>query len=257
MAGDHQRRDLVDDLPVRHPFAAVLVAGVEQHRHVVRAVAGRRAAGGAALRDEPADQRRQLAELEREAQVARRLLGEHRERVLAGIPHHQVEVVAEDRAQDDPERHLAHVVGDVDRLAALALVLPGRQQPVVRACDDPVELREDAAVKRRLHHAALALPELTLAHYDAVAQQDLDAVEPDAFRVVAVIRDQDAAHVVRMVEHPGVGSSAGRVDAVGVAEPGVDLAHAVEGVRGRADVEALVRFRRERGDFGHGTGNFT
>ena len=108
--------------------------------------------------------------------------------------------------------------------------------------DAPVELREDAAVEGGLHHAPLPLPELSLAHYDAVAEQYLDAIEPHALGVVAVVVDQDPAHIVRVIEHPGVGLPAGRVDAIGVAELCVDVAHAVERICRRADVETLVRF---------------
>ncbi len=43
--------------------------------------------------------------------------------------------------------------------------------------DHAIELPEDAAVEGGLHHAPLPLPELALAHYDAVAEQDLDAIE--------------------------------------------------------------------------------
>src|SRR6185369_2526289 len=101
------------------------------------------------------------------------------------------------------------------------------------------------------------LPELSLAHYDAVAQQDLDPVEPHALGVVAVIVDQDATHVVRMVEHPGVRAAAGGIDAVRIAQLGIDRAHAIERICRRADVEALVGFGWQESFRRHEAGNST
>ena len=60
---------------------------------------------------------------------------------------------------------------------------------------------------------------------------------PDALGVVAVVRDQHALDVIGMVDDPGVGLAPGRVDAVDVAVAGEQLAHALEGVVRRADVE--------------------
>ncbi len=41
------------------------------------------------------------------------------------------------------------------------------------------ELGDHAAVEQRLHHVALAFPQLALARHDALAQQDLDPVEAE------------------------------------------------------------------------------
>ena len=46
-----------------------------------------------------------------------------------------LEVAAEDRAQHDFERELAHVVGDVDGLAARGLRFPARDEPLVGLVD--------------------------------------------------------------------------------------------------------------------------
>src|SRR5690606_13307590 len=57
------------------------------------------------------------------------------------------------------------------------------------------------------------------------------------------VLDEDAAHIVWVIEHPGVRATARRINAIGVTKLRLDDAHAIERVGGRADVETLVGFR--------------
>ena len=246
MAGDDQRGDLIDDLAVAHALTAVFVARLQQHRHVVGVATGGLAAVGAAPRHAAADQRGEFAKAIGKADVSLALFGEAGKRVVAGLGGHGIEVSAEDHAQDDLQGHLAHVVGDVDRLVARGLFVPTGQTSGIGACDDARQLCQHAAMKGGLHHATLALPELTFAHYDAVAQQHLDAVKTHTLGIVAMVRDQDAAHIIGVVKHPGVRVPARCIHAVGITQLRVDAAHAIERVGGGAHVELLVGLGRQR-----------
>jgi hypothetical protein len=110
-------------------------------------------------------------------------------------------------------------------------------------------------VEHRLHHVALPFPQLALARHDAVAEQDLDPVEPRTLRVVLVVRDQYALHVVGMIDDPHLGAARGREEAVDVPVAGEQLRHAVDRVVIGTDVELHVRQRgqaRGLGGCGHG-----
>jgi len=108
----------------------------------------------------------------------RRLLGHDRKRIAAGLCAQSLQIAAKNRAQHDVERQCAHVIGDIDALAALGLRFPACDEAIIRIVNDTRELRDDATVEHRLHHVALAAPEIALARHDAVAKQDLDPIEP-------------------------------------------------------------------------------
>ena len=98
---------------------------------------------------ERADQFGELAESVRELEVARRFLGDDVERVAAELLRQAFEVGAENRQQHDLERELAHVVGDVDELAARGLRLPFGDEALVAGVDELREFGDDAAVESR------------------------------------------------------------------------------------------------------------
>ncbi len=160
----------------------------------------------AALR-ERADELGELAKLVGELEIARRLLGDDVERIAADLLRQPLEVRAEDRQQHDFERELAHVVGDVHELAARGLRFPLGDEALVAGVDELRELGDDAAMERRLHHVALAFPQIAFAGHDAVAEQDLDPVQPHALGVVLVVRHQHALDIVGMVDEPHVRAS--------------------------------------------------
>ena len=140
------------------------------------------------------------AEAERELQVAVLLLGDDLERIGAELPLQALEVGAEYRAQHDLERELAHIVGEIDRLAARRLRGPALGEFLVDLVNQAAEPVDDAPVKDGLHHAPLAPPEVPLAGHDAVAEQDLDPVHALALGVVAMIRQQHVLDVVGMID---------------------------------------------------------
>ena len=182
------------------------------------------------------------AELVGELQVAALFPGDHLEGIAAELLRQAVEVAAEDRAQHDLERELAHLVGEVHRLAARGELIPAREAPFVGRGDQLRELGDDAAVEQRLHHVALALPQLPFAGHDALAEEDLDPVEPDALGVVPVVADQHPLHVVRVVDHIGIRFACRNEHAIGVAVAGEQLDHALQRIVGGADVELRLGF---------------
>ncbi len=132
--------------------------------------------------DDLGDQFGERAELEGELQIPLGLPGDDLEGRL-----HPVEIGAEDRAQNDIQRQLAHLLGDVHELAACRLGFPSGDETVVGRIDEGRKLCNDPAVEEGLHHVALPLPEIALAGHDALTQQDFDSVEPYALRVVAMV----------------------------------------------------------------------
>ena len=99
-------------------------------------------------------------------------------------------------------------------------------------------------MKQRLHHVALALPQLPFARHDALAEQDPDAVEAHTLGVVAMIGDQHPLDVVGMMNDVGVRFARGHVHAIGVAVAGKQLDHALQGIVRGADVELQPGCRR-------------
>ena len=64
-------------------------------------------------------------------------------------------------------------------------------------------------------------------------------VDPDAFRIVAVVRDEHALDILGVVNDPGPGLASGRVDTVCVAELVKPAHHEIDRFVGRAEVVRL------------------
>src|SRR5439155_1280367 len=92
-------------------------------------------------------------------------------------------------------------------------------------------------VEERLHHVALALPQLALARHDALAEQNPDAIQADALGVVAMIGNQHPLDVIRVVNDIGIRSACRHEHAIDVSKTGEQLEHALQGVIRGADVE--------------------
>src|SRR5205807_434588 len=223
MTGDDECHDLVDELTLAHGGAALLVARAHEHREVVEVLLP----PGAPLRDELRYDLGERAKPVRELQVARLLLRDHLEGVAAGLLGQAVQVASEDRAQNDLERELAHLVGQIHELATLRERLPALDAAVIRRRDDTREPAEDAAVEERLHHVALALPQLALARHDALAEQNPDAIQADALGVVAMIGNQHPLDVIRVVNDIGIRSACRHEHAIDVSKTGEQLEHAL------------------------------
>jgi hypothetical protein len=99
-------------------------------------------------------------------------------------------------------------------------------------------------VEHGLHHVALALPEIALARHDSVAKQYLYAVEPDALGVVAMVSDEHALYVIRMIDDVRVRPAPRRKHTVDVAEAREQLGHPLQGVFRGADVELQLGLGR-------------
>lgn len=82
--------------------------------------------------------------------------------------------------------HLEAVLGSQVDLVLQFHVLPVHE---IGASNMPGHARDDVAVKRELDHFALPVPEIALAHHNAVAEQDALALDADAFGVIAVMGD--------------------------------------------------------------------
>src|SRR2546430_7493741 len=128
-----------------HGGAALLVARAHEHREVVEVLL----VPGAPLRDELRYDLGERAKPVRELQVARLLLRDHLEGVAAGLLGQAVQVASEDRAQNDLERELAHLVGQIHELATLRERLPALDAAGIRRRDDTREPAEDAAGEER------------------------------------------------------------------------------------------------------------
>src|SRR5262249_15863579 len=144
--------------------------------------------------DDLGDQLGQRAEFEGKLQIARRLLRDD----IEGLRQLR-QVASKNRAQYDLERQLAHFLGYVQRLAAHRVTVPPLGKPTVHIDPDLRKLRHDAPVKKRLHHVPLPPPQIALAGHDSLAEQNLDAVETEALGIVAMIGDENALDVIRMV----------------------------------------------------------
>ena len=225
--------DEMSELTLAHGGAALLVARAHEHREVVEVLL----VPGAPLRDELRYDLGERAKPVRELQVARLLLRDHLEGVAAGLLGQAVQVASEDRAQNDLERELAHLVGQIHELATLRERLPALDAAVIRRRDDTREPAEDAAVEERLHHVALALPQLALARHDALAEEDPDAIEAEALGVVAMIGNQHPLDVIGVVNDIGIRSACRHEHAIYVSQTGEQLDHALQGVIRGADVE--------------------
>ena len=238
--GDDQRQDLVQQLPVGHRLAGLPVARVDEQRHDIVAP---HVIAAAAL-DVFHDALAQLPELIGEGQVARGMVGEERERVVAGSRTEPIEVVAEQRAQDDFERDFAHVLRHVDRGPAARGGRPFVREPFVRRMDMRHPRRDDRAMERGLHQPALRAPFVAFAGHQAVAEQDRDALDADALGEIGVMVDEHVADVVRMRQHPDVAVERRRKCAVGIAVLLEQAHQRGERVRLERDVERLRRARR-------------
>ncbi len=122
--------------------------------------------------------------------------------------------------------------------------VPAGEELRVRRTDDLRELGDDAPVEERLHHVALAGPELPFAGHEALAEQDPHPIEAESLRVVAVVRDQHPLHVVRMVDDVGMGLPRRDIDPVDIAMPGEELDHPLQRVVRGADIELKLGLGR-------------
>jgi hypothetical protein len=138
-----------------------------------------------------------------------RFFGDDVEGIAAHFFCQPFEVGAENRQQYDFECELAHVIGDIDQLTARRLSFPFRNEALIGRIDEFREFGDDAAMERRLHHVALALPQIAFARHDAEAEQDLHAIEPRPLGVVAVVRDQHPLDIVGMIDDPHGRTSCG------------------------------------------------
>ena len=77
-----------------------------------------------------------------------------------------------------------------------------------------------APVEGGLQHAPLPAPKSPFAGHDAVAKQDLDAINALALGVIAVIRQQHPFDVVGMIDDIVEHAAAGREYPVDIAESG-------------------------------------
>ncbi len=108
-------------------------------------------------------------------------------------------------------------------------------------CGEP---RYDAAVEERLHHVPLAAPQLAFAGHQALAEENLDAVETGALGIIAVIGDQHPLDVIRMVNDVGVRLAPRRKHPVGVAQAREKLRHALQGIVRGAYIELKLGLGR-------------
>ncbi len=110
----HQRHHLVNERALRHRIARLLVPRVHEHAQIVEMLRRFRPASGHQARD----QLGQRAELVGEFEVPGRFLSHDRKRIATRLLREGDQILAEDGSQDDLQRQLAHVVGEVDELAA-------------------------------------------------------------------------------------------------------------------------------------------
>ena len=170
------------------------------------------------------------------------------EGVVAAHPRFQPsEVLAEDGTQDDVERQCAHLGGDIEGFARMDCRVPTNLGVIQSSVDDGGVLLHHLAMEGRLNHAALALPEVALAHHDAVAEQDFYPVQPDTLGVIAVIGDQQTLDIVRMVADPSVTLAARRIDPIEVAQFPRAGDEQFQAVLGRGHIELCSRQRRQAG----------
>jgi hypothetical protein len=188
----------------------------------------------------------QLPELVGEGQVARGVVGEQREGVVAGRRAESMEIVAEQRAQNDIERDFAHVLRHVDRRAAARGGRPLVRKPFVRRMDVRHPRRDYRAVERRLDQPALRSPLITLTGHQAVAQEDGDPLDSDALGEIGVMVDEHMADMVRMRQHPDVAFQCGRKGAIGIAMLLEQAHERRERIGLERDVERLHRAWRWR-----------
>ncbi len=106
------------------------------------------------------------------------------------------QVRAEERAQDDAQRDIHHVVVDVARLAGLPRF--GKVRGLLHG--DLRVARDAFAVKRGIAQAPLAPPELSVAGEQAVAKQFRIRARGHAFDEVAGLAEQDLLDVLRVKE---------------------------------------------------------
>jgi hypothetical protein len=99
---------------------------------------------------------------------------------------------------------------------------------------------DHAPVKRGLHHAALATPQVALAGHDPVAEQQLDALDAGALDVVAMIRHEDALDILGVMHDPCPRRTGGRVHPIRVAVLAEPPHHQIDRLVGRADVVPLA-----------------
>ena len=194
----------------------------------------------------------QRAELVSKNQIALAFFGEKRKWIRTMQRDDGLEIVAEYRAQHDGQRHIAHVLGQVDFLLLLRARRPFLEQLQIGAADMRHHGRDDVAVKRRLDHSALAAPQFAFAYHDAIAEQDTDTLDADALGVVLVVVHEHAPDVIGVAEHVNVGLSDRRVDAKYIAVLRKCATEPRQYVLGKADIERLGGARWRCGGAGRG-----
>ena len=85
--------------------------------------------------------------------------------------------------------------------AARGELLPPCDETIVGRVDHRREFCNNPSMEERLHHVALAFPQIAFAGHEPLAEENFHPVEAHALGVVAMIRDQDPLHIVRMVHH--------------------------------------------------------
>jgi hypothetical protein len=100
---------------------------------------------------------------------------------------------------------VSSLISDVDRLAARGELLPPCDELIVGGSQHLRESGDDTPMEERLHHVALAFPQIAFAGHQPFAEENFDAVEPHSLGVVAMVRDEHPLHIIGMVHHVDVG----------------------------------------------------
>jgi hypothetical protein len=209
VAGCEDGRDLVEQLLVVHRFAALFVAGIDEHAKKV-------SAGGAGVRalvaDGAGDHRAHgLARLG-EALVAGQGPAERRQKRphdalvelvqkkrdgLADVGGFAVDVEPEHGVGHDAQGEVHHRAGDVDGALVLRGLVPLARGGLGELDHARAERPDARAMKRGLRDAALSQPEVAFAGEQAVAEQQAQGVEAGrGLREVFAVIDEQRAHVL-------------------------------------------------------------
>ena len=231
VSGDEERDEFVAELPPVHALARFLIAGAHQYRKQV--LPSRLATPLLdSLVDVPVDGVQTMPE----SAVCRRGEEHGKRDQVGGTPVDEshavlkrlvdprclvVQIPAEKDANDNIPREARHLLVDLDRTIATREGFPPRKHIANRVHHHIHKAHRAPGREERLHDPVLAFPEVSLARYQTLSQQQLLVVVPVTFEISAppvhqhvfnVLRAGDQVHRLAPDVHP---------DHVAVRGPGI------------------------------------
>ncbi len=216
-----QRDEFVEQFVVGED-RALFVRCVHVHRQEIESLG---VAGITPRFDDLQQQAPEVARLHDDAEISRRIAGEECERIFALRQYPRLVIVPEDTDQDQFERKIAGLGGDIDRVALFRRRRPAHGERVAALHHHPDQPMHVLAAERRLYHRARAPPHVAVADDQAVAQQHLYPLEPRSLHVLAVPAHENSPDFRRVVDE--------------VRQPAVTAPHA-------HDVAVLIANARQR-----------